>query len=193
MIILTKENLRWESAVSTSHVLFLSFFVCVNLCVCNHCCSAAYSLVMMWKAHWTEHIVWIKAPKHVSVTVAEVNSEYVMQAFPCPDKHVSSLTPERVTSVDACWCRLTLHLSSLDNSVSCCSGDVLSSTQLWMRVEQCNQNYSCENHEIVLFDFSAQVVQVVIWLLVKWQWGVGALGFARSDMSGLIEAVSRSA
>lgn len=125
MIILTKENLRWESAVSTSHVLFLSFFVCVNLCVCNHCCSAAYSLVMMWKAHWTEHIVWIKAPKHVSVTVAEVNSEYVMQAFPCPDKHVSSLTPERVTSVDACWCRLTLHLSSLDNSVSCCSGDPL--------------------------------------------------------------------
>lgn len=31
-----------------------------------------------------------------------------------------------------------------------------------MRVEQCNQNYSYENHEIVLFDFSAQVVQVVI-------------------------------
>lgn len=43
------------------------------------------------------------------------------------------------------------------------------------------------------WDFLTQFVQVIIWLLLKWQWGVAELAFARSGMGSLIEAVSRSA
>lgn len=62
-----------------------------------------------------------------------------------------------------------------------------------MRAEQRNQNYSCENHEIVLFDFSAQVCASCYLIAGKMAVGGWASSFsARSNMSGLIEAVSRS-
>lgn len=102
----------------------------------------------------------------------------------CKHSHILTgtrcLSPrQRVTWVDDLRWRLTLLLSGPGDSISRCSGDApplfRSSDELWAGVERRNQNYPCGSHEIVLFDFSAQFVRVVIWLLVKGGWG-GGLG-----------------
>lgn len=69
--------------------------------------------------------MWMVALKHPSVRV--LKSGHVTPEL------VLSLTPLHVTFVDDLRWHLTLPLSSLDDSVSCCSGDppdVLSSTEL---------------------------------------------------------------
>lgn len=74
-----------------------------------------------------------------------------------------------------------------------------------MRVKRRNQNYSCENHEIVLLDFSRAGCPSCYLIAGEMGVGEGGVGgeggvvvgepgvFARSNMSSLIEAVSRSA
>lgn len=78
-----------------------------------------------------------------------------------------------------------------DDSVSCCSGD----PWLSFRHRAVSESRAMQSKLVMWksWDFLTQFVQVIIWLLVKWQWGVAELAFARSRMGCLIEAVSRSA
>lgn len=98
---------------------------------------------------------------------------------------------QRVTWVDNLRWRLTLPLSGPGDSISRCSGDALPlfcpSVGLWAGVERRNQNYPCGNHEIVLLDFSAQLVQVVIWLPLKWGGGLGSWTLLEAIRAALLK------
>lgn len=78
-----------------------------------------------------------------------------------------------------------------DDSVSCCSGDP------WLSFQHraVSESRAMQPKPVMWksWEFLPQFVQVIIWLLVEWQWGVAELAFARSRIGRLIEAVSRSA
>lgn len=58
------------------------------------------------------------ALKCVSDTVAEALGGYVMQVFPCPDKHVLSLTPNTPPLWMICDCaRLCIRAAGMIQSV----------------------------------------------------------------------------
>lgn len=97
-----------------------------------------------------------------NVPVSAHWAEMLCEHFSCADKHASSLTSRHATSADDLWWHLTLPQSVLDDSVS--PPDVLYSSELPMKAVQS-----------ILFmwkirrPFFWEFVQVVIWLLVKWQ------------------------
>lgn len=107
------------------------------------------------------------------------------------DKLVLSLTPLLVTFVDDLWWHLTLPLSRM-----MIQSAVAQVTPDFFFQHRAVSGGRAMQSKLVMWkswDFLTQFVQVIIWLLVKWQWGVAELAFAWSRMGSLIEAVSRSA
>lgn len=102
--------------------------------------------------------------KHPCVSV--LKSRYVMRPFSCAEKHVLSLTPQHVTFVDDLWWHMTLPLSSLADSLSCCTGDPM----MLFPAQNCERELSnaikashVKNLRFFfVFFFAAQFVQVII-------------------------------
>lgn len=109
-----------EIKICCGHFTRLAF-----VCLCEAVILTAFLfcyLVKLWynSLTWLNKM-WIMALKHPCVSV--LKSGYVMRPFSCADKHVLSLTLQHVTFVDDLWWHLTLPLSSLDDSLGCCTGD----------------------------------------------------------------------